>query len=260
MEKRTDELVKQNLGLVGLVVKDLVKGNQDRDDLFQIGSIGLIKAANGFDETKNIKFTTYAAQCIRNEILMEFRRQGGKSRNAPTLSFEAPIKRNNEGKKLVVGDMIVDQKQNFEEQKECIELLEEVLNYIINKLSFKERYIVLCRAGGITQDELAEQLQVSQSFTSRIEKNLIKKLKRFIKFNKKEVTGPYQVFVKENMIEIVFNGTEEKMNEVMRKIDFREAVPKFTINYDGEKLKIKVPEDPESMPFVAKILNVIENY
>ena len=257
MEKRTDELVKQNLGLVGLVVKDLVKGNQNRDDLFQIGSIGLIKAANGFDETKNIKFTTYAAQCIRNEILMEFRRQGGKSRNAPTLSFEAPIKRNNEGKKLVVGDMIVDQKQNFEEQKECIELLEEVLNYIINKLSFKERYIVLCRAGGITQDELAEQLQVSQSFTSRIEKNSIKKLKRFIKFNKKEVTGPYQVFVKENMIEIVFNGTEEKMNEVMRKIDFREAVPKFTINYDGEKLKIKVPGDPESMPFVAKILNVI---
>ncbi len=61
MEKRTDELVKQNLGLVGLIVKDLVKENQDRDDLFQIGSIGLIKAANGFDETKNIKFTTYAA-------------------------------------------------------------------------------------------------------------------------------------------------------------------------------------------------------
>ena len=128
MEKRTDELVKQNLGLVGLVVKDLVKGNQDRDDLFQIGSIGLIKAANGFDETKNIKFTTYAAQCIRNEILMEFRRQGGKSRNAPTLSFEAPIKENNENKKLVVGDMIADQKQNFEEQKEYIEMLEEVLN------------------------------------------------------------------------------------------------------------------------------------
>lgn len=161
MEKRTDELVKQNLGLVGVVLKGIVKENQDRDDLFQIGSIGLIKAANGFDETKNIKFTTYAAQCIRNEILMEFRRQGGKSRNAPTLSFEAPIKENNEGKKLLVGDMIVDQKQNFEEQKELIEMLEEVLNYTINKLEFKERYIVLCRAGGITQDELAEQLQVS---------------------------------------------------------------------------------------------------
>ena len=259
MEKRTDELVKQNLGLVGLVLKGIVKENQDRDDLFQIGSIGLIKAAQSFDESKKIKFATYACQCIQNEILMEFRRQGGKSRNAPTLSFEAPIKRNNEGKKLVVGDMIVDQKQNFEEQKECIELLEEVLNYMINKLSFKERYIVLCRAGGITQDELAEQLQVSQSFTSRIEKNSIKKLTRFVNFNKKEVTGPYHVFVKESMIEIVFNGTEEQMNEVMRKIDFREAVPKFTINYDGEKLKIKVPGDPESMPFVAKILNVIEN-
>ena len=259
MEKRTDELVKQNLGLVGLVVKGLVKQNQDRDDLFQIGSIGLIKAANGFDETKNIKFTTYAAQCIQNEILMEFRRQGGKSRNAPTLSFEAPIKENNEGKKLVVGDMIVDQKQNFEEQKELIEMLEEVLNYVINKLEFKERYIVLCCAGGITQDELAEQLQISQSFTSRIEKNSIKKLKRFVKFNKKEVTGPYHVFVKESMIEFVFNGTEEQMNEVMRKIDFRESVPKFTINYDGEKLKIKIPGDPESMPFVAKLLNIIEN-
>ena len=259
MEKRTDELVKQNLGLVGLVVKGLVKQNQDRDDLFQIGSIGLIKAAQSFDESKKIKFATYACQCIQNEILMEFRRQGGKSRNAPTLSFEAPIKGNNEGKKLVVGDIIVDQKQNFEEQKECIEMLQEVLNYIINKLEFKERYIVLCRAGGITQDELAEQLQISQSFTSRIEKNSIKKLTRFVNFNKKEVTGPYHVFVKESMIEIVFNGTEEQMNEVMRKIDFRESVPKFTINYDGEKLKIKVPGDPESMPFVAKVLNIIEN-
>ena len=259
MEKRTDELVKQNLGLVGLVVKGLVKQNQDRDDLFQIGSIGLIKAAQSFDESKKIKFATYACQCIQNEILMEFRRQGGKSRNAPTLSFEAPIKGNNEGKKLAVGDIIVDQKQNFEEQKECIEMLQEVLNYIINKLEFKERYIVLCRAGGITQDELAEQLQISQSFTSRIEKNSIKKLTRFVNFNKKEVTGPYHVFVKESMIEIVFNGTEEQMNEVMRKIDFRESVPKFTINYDGEKLKIKVPGDPESMPFVAKVLNIIEN-
>lgn len=67
------------------------------------------------------------------------------------------------------------------------------------------------------------------------------------------------MFVKESMIEIVFNGTEEQMNEVMRKIDFRESVPKFTINYDGEKLKIKVPGDPESMPFVAKVLNIIEN-
>ena len=100
MEKRTDELVKQNLGLVGLVLKGIVKENQDRDDLFQIGSIGLIKAAQSFDESKKIKFATYACQCIQNEILMEFRRQGGKSRNAPTLSFEAPIKRNNEGKNL----------------------------------------------------------------------------------------------------------------------------------------------------------------
>ena len=90
------------------------------------------------------------------------------SRNAPTLSFNSPIKNNNEDKKIVVGDMIADQKQNFEEHKECIEMLEEVLNYIINRLEFKARHIVLCRAGGINQEEIVADLGISQSFVSRI--------------------------------------------------------------------------------------------
>ncbi len=258
MERRTDELVKQNLGLVGLVVNDLVKENQERDDLFQIGSIGLIKAANGFDETKNIKFTTYAAQCIRNEILMEFRRQGGKSRNAPTLSFEAPIKQNNEEKKLVVGDMIADQKQNFEEQKECIEMLEEVLNYIMNKLECRARYIVLCRAGGINQEEIAADLGISQSFVSRIGSKASDNLDRVSMMADVCTDGRYKVKIKNGDICLSLDGNKELMHNVLCEIDVKLYVKSFLVEYYKENVVIKVPADQESLPFIAKILRVVE--
>lgn len=258
MDKRTDELVKQNLGLVGLVVNGFVKDNQDRDDLFQIGSIGLIKAAHGFDETKNIKFTTYAAQCIRNEILMEFRRQGGKSRNAPTLSFEAPIKENNEDKKLVVGDMIADQKQNFEEQKECIEMVEEVLNYIINKLEYKARYIVLCRAGGINQEEIAADLGISQSFVSRIGSKASDNLDR-VSMADVNTDGRYKVKMKNGDICLSLDGNKELMRNVLCEIDVKLYVKRFLIEYyKGKNITIRVPADCESLPFIAKILKGVE--
>lgn len=257
MNKRTDELVKQNLGLVGLVVNGFVKENQDRDDLFQIGSIGLIKAANGFDETKNIKFTTYAAQCIRNEILMEFRRQGGKSRNAPTLSFEAPIKQNNEEKKLVVGDMIADQKQNFEEQKECIEMLEEVLNYIMNKLECRARYIVLCRAGGINQEEIAADLGISQSFVSRIESKASDNLDR-VSMTNVSTDGRYKVELKNGDICLSFDGNKELMHNVFCEIDVKRYVKSFLIEYYKKNVIIRVPADNESLPFIAKVVTTVE--
>lgn len=254
MNEKSTSLVTSNYGLVIFIARKYAVNYQDMDDLVQAGSMGLIKAATSYDQSRNISFATYAVICIQNEVWQELKR---KNKYQDDIPLDAPIRNQKDDTRVHVADTIADERQDFEKKGELTEYLETVLRHVMNTLSSRERYVLLCRAGGITQDELAEQLQVSQSFTSRIEKKSIKKLKRFVNF--KEVTGPYHVFVKESMIEIIFNGTEEQMNEVMRKIDFRESVPKFTINYDGGKLKIKVPGDPESMPFVAKLLNIIEN-
>lgn len=254
MNERVTSLVTSNYGLVIFTARKYAVNYQDMDDLVQAGSVGLIKAATTYDQSRNISFATYAVTCIQNEVWQELKR---KNKYQDDIPLDSPIRKQDDTR-VHVEDTIADERQDFEKKGEIVEYLEMVLRHIMNTLNSRERYVLLCRAGGITQDELAEELQVSQSFTSRIEKNSIKKLKRFVNFNK-EVTGPYHVVVKDSMVEITCTGTEEQMNEVMRKIDFRETVPKFTINYDGEKLKLKVPGDPESMPFVAKILNVIEN-
>lgn len=255
MNEKSTSLVTSNYGLVIFIARKYAVNYQDMDDLVQAGSMGLIKAATSYDQSRNISFATYAVICIQNEVWQELKR---KNKYQDDIPLDAPIRNQKDDSRVHVADTISDERQDFEKKGEITEYLERVLQHIMNTLSSRERYVLLCRAGGVTQDELAEKFKVSQSFTSRIEKKAIKKLKKLINFDK-EVTGPYHVSIKDSMVEITCTGTEEQMNEVMRKIDFREAVPKFTINYDGEKLKIKVPGDPESMPFVAKILNVIEN-
>lgn len=257
MNERLTEtsLVTNNYGLVFFVAKKYAANYQELDDLIQVGSIGLIKAAMSYNPQRNISFATFATTCIQNEVWQELKK---KKKYQDDIPLDAPIRNQKEDSRVHVADTLVDERQDFEKKGEITAYLEQALNHIMNTLNSRERYVLLCRAGGIMQAKLAAQLNVSQSFTSRIERNSIKKLKKLINLEQ-EAIGPYKVAVKDSMIEITCTGTEEQMNEVMRKIDFREAVPKFAINYDGKQLKIKVPGDPESMPFVAKLLNIIEN-
>ena len=68
-EEARNILIERNLRLVAHVSKKYSTTNIDQDDLISIGSIGLIKAINSFDNGKNIRLATYAARCIDNALL-----------------------------------------------------------------------------------------------------------------------------------------------------------------------------------------------
>ena len=255
MEKRTDELVKQNLGLVGLVLKGIVKENQDRDDLFQIGSIGLIKAAQSFDESKKIKFATYACRCINNEIFMEFRR---RKRYSKDVSIETPIKEQ-EGENLVLGDLIEDKKANIEAAFYDNEAFEEVMDIIINYLSPRERYIALSYAAGMTQREICEEMNISQSYVSRIITKASKRVRARMNFPTYEKnSGKYNIKVISDKLFISFYGTQEKIESRIYEIDFPDYIPVFEITYVNEKACISLPAELDSMHFIAKVLNALD--
>lgn len=81
-------LIEMNLPLVSSLSKKFLNRGYDYEDIFQIGSIGLVKAINNFDLTYNVKFSTYAVPMIIGEI-KRFLRDDGMikvSRNVKSLA------------------------------------------------------------------------------------------------------------------------------------------------------------------------------
>ena len=92
-EKAKAQLVEENVGLVWCVVRRFLGRGVDAEDLFQIGSIGLLKAIDKFDMSFNVKFSTYAVPMISGEI-KRFLRDDGMikvSRSLKELSYKAHL-------------------------------------------------------------------------------------------------------------------------------------------------------------------------
>ena len=172
-------LIEHNLRLVVYVAKkyDSLQ-NGSVEDLISIGTIGLIKAVNTFKMDKNIKLATYASRCIENEILM-FLRKNNKLR--VEISFDEPLNVDYDGNELLLSDIIgtqddiVQEEMNMNRQKE---LFYSAFDY----LTKREKEILVMRYGlcgddELTQKEVASLLGISQSYISRLEKKIIKKLR-----------------------------------------------------------------------------------
>ncbi|MDR0819143.1 MAG: sigma-70 family RNA polymerase sigma factor, partial [Oscillospiraceae bacterium] len=69
-----EQLIEHNLRLVAHICKKYFS-KADQDDLISIGTIGLIKAIDTYNISRSTKLATYAARCIENEILMQFRKE-----------------------------------------------------------------------------------------------------------------------------------------------------------------------------------------
>lgn len=263
MEQRTEEqLVKENLGLVGMIVARYGIDHNERDDFFQIGCIGLCKAVETFESSKNIKFSTYATQCINNEILMEFRiRYGKNGKKGKVMSnivyLSSPLNMHNDNEGLRIEDTVFDDKQNIETKKEIIDMLEYLLRYIANVMDPRERYILLCRAGGISQEEIASEYGITQSFISRLEKRATSNLEKAAKSDQR-TEGRYQMRLVDGEIQLSFEGDKELMNNALSKINLDLHIQKFAVEYSESRLTIKVPADADSLPFIGKILKVVE--
>ena len=182
--KAKDILIEHNLRLVVFLAKKYENTNIDLEDLVSIGTIGLIKGINTFSRDKNIKLATYASRCIDNEILMYLRKT---KRLKTEVSFDASLSFDSEGNELHLEDVLGTDKdivtKRIEEEGDRKMMLNEVL-----RLNPRDRDIIILRYGllghiELTQKEVAEKLGISQSYISRIEKKVIKRLKTLVNYN-----------------------------------------------------------------------------
>ena len=172
------KLIEHNLRLVMYIAKKFENNRLDMQDLVSVGSIGLIKAVDSYKLDKNIKLATYASRCIENEILM-FLRKANKSIN--DLSLDDGLLNDEEGNNLSLGEMIPDDKSITDEME-----LNDQKIYIINaikQLNDREQKIMCMRYGlngydELTQKEVADTMNISQSYISRLEKKILNKLKK----------------------------------------------------------------------------------
>lgn len=174
-------LIEHNLRLVVYIAKKFDNTGVGVEDLISIGTIGLIKAINTYNPNKNIKLATYASRCIENEILMYLRRN---NKTKLEVSIDEPLNVDWDGNELLLSDILgTEEDITYRDIEEEVE--KKVLHNAINKLSDRERTIINMRFGldredgeELTQKEVACMLGISQSYISRLEKKIMKRLKR----------------------------------------------------------------------------------
>lgn len=175
------ELIERNLRLVVFTAGKFENTKLNMEDLISVGTIGLIKAVSSFKGDKNIKMATYASRCIENEILMYLRKTGKEKRE---VSLDEPLSSDSEGNELQIADIlgtdsdIVSRRVDNDEEKSMLRLA-------LAELPEREQQIMDMRYGltnqkEMTQKEVADQLEISQSYISRLEKKIMSKLKKEI--------------------------------------------------------------------------------
>ncbi len=174
-------LIERNLRLVVYIARKFENTGVGVEDLVSIGTIGLIKAVNTFDPDKKIKLATYASRCIENEILMYLRRN---NRTKTEISFDEPLNIDWDGNELLLSDILGTDNDIIYRYLED-EIDKQLLEIALRKLSEREKRIMELRFGlndGVekTQKEVADMLGISQSYISRLEKRIIKRLKKEI--------------------------------------------------------------------------------
>ncbi len=175
-------LAQRNLRLVVYIAKKFENTGMDLEDLISVGTIGLMKAINTFNVGKNIKLATYASRCIENEILMQLRRT---TKIKTEVSIDEPLNKDGDGNELLLSDILGTDGDITSKRIED-ETDRKLLRAAIEKLSNREKEIMELRFGARlegkekTQKEVADMLGISQSYISRIEKKIMKKMKKDI--------------------------------------------------------------------------------
>ena len=178
-ENARQRLVEHNLRLVVYIARRFENTGTSLEDLISIGTIGLMKAANTFRPDKNIKLATYASRCIENEILMHIRKT---SNQKAEVSLDEPINMDCDGNELLLSDILgTDEDMILRPLEDDVDLC--VLRQALRELPDREREIVLMRFGlegrkEQTQKEVAQQMGISQSYISRLEKRIMLRLRR----------------------------------------------------------------------------------
>ncbi len=175
--KAREQLITHNLRLVVYIAKKFESSGVNIEDLISIGTIGLIKAVNTFSPEKNIKLATYASRCIENEILMHLRKIASQKME---VSLDEPINTDWDGNELMLSDVLGSDGDEINREMED-EDEKRILLKVIDTLPQREREIIDMRFGlgekpELTQKQVADKLGISQSYISRLEKRIIKRI------------------------------------------------------------------------------------
>lgn len=177
-----NQLIERNLRLVAHIARKYQSPEDEMDDLISVGTIGLLKATDTFDLHKGSKLATYAARCIDNELLMMFR---SRKKNVREVSLYEPVGTDKEGNEIHLMDILESQDEdvpvNFEKKENTLRLYQCIEKH----LTPQEKEILILRYGlygrkPTTQRVIAKRLGISRSYVSRIEKNIILKLRQFL--------------------------------------------------------------------------------
>ena len=176
-----DLLIRHNLRLVAHICKKYYAGTAAQDDLISIGTIGLIKAVDTFDQEKARRLSTYAARCVENEILMYMR---AKKKYMRETSYYEPIGTDKEGNEIQLLDIMESGEPEAMEQIQLKDDSLRIYRLLEERLSERERLVLIMRYGlyggrEYTQREIAERLGISRSYISRIEKNALHRLREY---------------------------------------------------------------------------------
>lgn len=177
MTART-KLIEHNLRLVAHVVKKYYTANGDNEELISVGTVGLIKAVSTFNNSKSTRFATYAAKCIDNEVLMYFRSAKKTSRD---VYLDEPVDVDKDGNSMTLMDIIAED-DNMVDRIDIMMKSRQLYGFVDRYLDEREKEIICHRYGlyglkPLTQREVADKLDISRSYVSRIEKKALEKLK-----------------------------------------------------------------------------------
>lgn len=176
-------LVEKNMRLVAHMAKKYSTPEREIDDLISVGTIGLIKAINTFDADKSIRLATYAAKCIDNELLMQLR---SDKKHSKEISIYEPIGTDKEGNEINLIEVIGASEDNVVEEYSFRQDVKRLYDIVMENLNEREREIIILRYGlfgndSVTQREMADRMNISRSYVSRIEKKALEKIREKIK-------------------------------------------------------------------------------
>lgn len=255
--KEQEELVLKNLRLVPYCVKNFSVPSSLFNDLVSIGQIGLIKAAITFDKSKNVKFATYASRCINNEILMYFRKDKSLINE---ISMSTIINEDKDGSgDLTLEDVIASNSEDLTEQiYENEEFIIRCIDIVLNLLNPRETSIILYRMAGLVQHFIAQSLNISQSYVSRIQKKARRKIKQYSETGT-EYNKVFQVKKDRVGYQISFNWEDiSQLNKILArtkvKLKSEGFLPEVRMKTNGKRVMLNIFGNPEDFYLIAEII------
>lgn len=263
LSSEKEHLVLDNQGLVHYLVQRLgvTPNSSEYEDIVSIGTIGLVKAAITFDSSKKITFASYASKCINNEIFMHYRKA---NKYANDISIDEPIGDDGEGKKLTLGDKIADSDSNFVEKIVNKEAFIQLVSIILNYLEGKTRLTILYKMGDVSQANIAEKLNISRSYISRIITKTTNKI-REVANHQVQYKEVFSMAIVGDEYRISFSSRDiSKFNQIfatlLQNLTSTEKLPDFRVNCNRERIVVQIPAHPESFSFIAQIIQEIDDF